>query len=131
MTEQKAAMAVGRRKTSIARVKIAPGSGKITVNGRDVKEYFPIPRLLKQATGGLQVTGTAEKYDLKIRVTGGGPSGQSGAIRLGIARALQGQEPDKRPDLKKAGMLKRDPRMVERKKYGLHKARRGTQFSKR
>ena len=128
---EKALIAVGRRKTSVARVKIAPGSGKITVNKRDIKEYFTVPRMLNHATEGLKITGTAEKFDIHVRVYGGGVSGQSGAVRLGIARVLQMESPDLRPQLKKFGLFKRDPRMVERKKYGLHKARRGTQFSKR
>ena len=127
----KETLAVGRRKTSVARVRIQAGSGVVTVNGREAKEYFPVPRLLGHALAGLQVTTTTEAYDVKIRVTGGGISGQAGAVRLGIARALQVDKPDLRPSLKKAGLMTRDPRMVERKKFGLHKARRGTQFSKR
>lgn len=124
-------LAVGRRKTSVARVRIRAGSGAVLINGREAKEYFPVPRMLQHALAGLQVTSNTEAYDVRIRVTGGGINGQAGAIRLGIARALQVDKPDLRPSLKKAGLLTRDPRMVERKKFGLHKARRGTQFSKR
>ena len=131
MAEEKTKIYVGRRKTSVARVILLPGSGKITINGREAKEYFPVPRMLTAATAGLELTGSAEKFDVKVNVYGGGITGQAGAIRLGIARALQTDNPALRDDLKKAGMLRRDPRMVERKKYGLHKARRGTQFSKR
>lgn len=122
---------VGRRKTAIARVKIKPGSGKISVNGKPVEEYFTVPRMLNHAIAGLEVTGSRDQMDVQIRVSGGGISGQSGAVRLGIARALQTHNPDHHGELKKADLLTRDPRMVERKKYGLRKARRGTQFSKR
>lgn len=122
---------VGRRKTSVARVALSTGSGKLSINGREVKEYFPVPRLENMAIAGLQITGSAEKYDIKINVYGGGPTGQAGAIRQAISRAIQMHNPDLRGGLKKAGYLRRDSRMVERKKYGLHKARRGTQFSKR
>lgn len=127
----KSTVAVGRRKTSVARIFLSNGTGKITVNDKEAKDYFTVPRMLQHAMAGLQVTGTAEKYDIKIRVSGGGINGQSGAVRLGIARAIQMDSADLRPNLKKAGLLTRDPRMVERKKFGLHKARRGTQFSKR
>ena len=110
----------GRRKSSIARVYLVPGTGKITVNKRDMDEYF-----------GLDTTNTADKYDVKVTVRGGGFTGQAGAIRHGIARALLTVDADFRPVLKKAGYLTRDPRMKERKKYGLKKARRAPQFSKR
>ena len=123
--------AVGRRKTSIARVKLTPGSGNIVINDRKPEDFFSVDRLSRSALRGLQITSTGEKFDLKIRVTGGGIAGQAGAIRLGVARAIQKQNVDLRSSLKKAGLLTRDSRMVERKKYGLHKARRGTQFSKR
>jgi small subunit ribosomal protein S9 len=123
--------AVGRRKTSVARAALKSGSGKLTINGREVKEYFPISRLETMAISGLRITGSEEKYDIKINVYGGGPSGQAGAVRLAISRAIQMDNPELRAGLKKAGFLRRDSRMVERKKYGLHKARRGTQFSKR
>ncbi|MBI3395261.1 MAG: 30S ribosomal protein S9 [Spirochaetia bacterium] len=122
---------VGRRKTSIARVNMVPGTGRVTINGRDAKEFFSIQRLHKAALEGFDITSLGTAYDLNIIVTGGGISGQAGAVRLGLARALQTDKPELRGDLKKAGLLRRDPRMVERKKYGLHKARRGTQFSKR
>lgn len=123
--------AVGRRKTSIARVRLRNGGGKVLINGKEANQYFTVPRMLGHALAGLQVTGTANAYDVHIRVGGGGISGQSGAVRLGLARALQKDKPDLHSSLKKAGLLTRDPRMVERKKFGLHKARRGTQFSKR
>lgn len=131
MSAQKQDIKVGRRKTAIARVFLSNGSGKISVNGKDVASYFTVPRMLKRATEGLVVAGEREKYDVHVRVTGGGISGQAGATRLAIARALQEKNSGLRSILKKAGMFRRDPRMVERKKYGLHKARRGTQFSKR
>ena len=131
MAETNAIFAVGRRKTAIARVKLMPGTGKVTINNREVDNFFTVARIRQTALDGLNLTGTTEKFDLKIRVSGGGITGQAGAVRLGISRALQKHTPELRPDLKKAGFLRRDPRMVERKKYGLHKARRGTQFSKR
>lgn len=131
MTAQKSIFAVGRRKTSVARIKIIPGSGKITVNDRESGNYFPVHRFHAHAFKALEITSSTEKFDYLIRVSGGGLSSQSGAVRLGIARALQKVNPEFRPDLKKAGLLARDSRMVERKKFGLHKARRGTQFSKR
>lgn len=124
--------AVGRRKNAVARVKlIASGDGKITVNGKSPEDYLKVERFIKHALDGLDLVGVRNQYNLKIRVSGGGLSGQSGAIRLGIARALQEHNETCRDQLKKAGHLQRDPRMVERKKYGLHKARKGTQFSKR
>ncbi|MBX7058927.1 MAG: 30S ribosomal protein S9 [Leptospirales bacterium] len=122
---------VGRRKNAIARVKLSPGKGELLINGRKPEEYFRVGRMLSQATEGLRLTGSGEKYDLHVYVQGGGISGQAGAVRMGIARALQLHDQSLRAPLKKAGMLMRDSRMVERKKYGLHKARRGTQFSKR
>jgi small subunit ribosomal protein S9 len=122
---------VGRRKTSVARVQMTPGSGKVTINGRAIKQYFTIERHYKAALEGFDITSLADKYDLNVLVRGGGITGQAGAVRLGLARALQTEKPEIRSDLKKAGLLRRDPRMVERKKYGLRKARRGTQFSKR
>lgn len=127
----KAIFTVGRRKTSIARVKMSPGKGEIKVNGKTVAEYFPVPRLATKAVSGLALIGAQEKYDININVSGGGVSSQAGAVRMGISRALQTTTPEARPHLKKAGFLTRDSRMVERKKYGLRKARRGTQFSKR
>lgn len=123
---------VGRRKNAIARVKlISEGSGVIKINNKTREDYLKVDRFIKHATDGLSLVGAEKKYDFNIRVNGGGLSGQSGAIRLGIARALQKHNEGYRDELKKAGHLKRDSRMVERKKYGLHKARKGTQFSKR
>lgn len=123
---------VGRRKNAIARVKLMTGgTGEIVINDRKADEYLPVARLFKHAIGGLELTDTRTKYNLKIRVSGGGVSGQAGAIRMGIARALQKDNVELRETLKKAGHLMRDSRMVERKKYGLRKARRATQFSKR
>ena len=131
MSAQKAIFSVGRRKTSIARVKLSPGEGKIKVNGKEPEQYFTVPRMLIHATSGLDIVGVREKYDLLIRVSGGGVIGLAGAVRMGIARALEKSIGELRSSLKKAGMFTRDSRMVERKKYGLRKARRGTQFSKR
>ena len=119
----------GRRKSSVARVYLVPGSGKITVNKRDIEEYFGLETLKLIIRQPLEVTGTTGKFDISINVCGGGTTGQAGAIRHGISRALL--ESDFRPALKKAGFLTRDPRMKERKKYGLKAARRAPQFSKR
>ena len=121
----------GRRKSSVARVYLVPGSGKITVNKRDIEEYFGLETLKLIIRQPLEVTGTTGKFDISINVCGGGTTGQAGAIRHGIARALLEADPEFRPALKKAGYLTRDPRMKERKKYGLKKARRAPQFSKR
>ena len=121
----------GRRKSSVARVYLVPGSGKITVNKRDIEEYFGLETLKLIIRQPLEVTGTTGKFDININVCGGGTTGQAGAIRHGIARALLEADPEFRPALKKAGYLTRDPRMKERKKYGLKKARRAPQFSKR
>ena len=130
----------GRRKESVARVHLRPGDGKVTINGKvmegsDLEErflkYFDNIAWVKHALEPLYVTETAGKFDLVIRVNGGGKSGQAGAIRLGIARALVEYDENLRPALKKRKLLTRDPRMVERKKYGLKKARRAPQFSKR
>jgi small subunit ribosomal protein S9 len=121
----------GRRKEAVARVRLVPGQGKITINQRPLATYFPLPlhqALLRQP---LLVTGTAEGYDVIVRVHGGGISGQAGAVRHGIARALCLVDPEYRPTLKRAGFLTRDPRMKERRKYGLKKARKAPQFSKR
>ncbi|MCB1174857.1 MAG: 30S ribosomal protein S9 [Leptospiraceae bacterium] len=129
---EKSIFSVGRRKNAIARVKLIPnGSGQIKINERAPVDYLKVDRFVSHALDGLELTQTRQSYDLNIHVNGGGLSGQSGAIRLGIARALQKHNENLRPDLKKAGLLRRDSRMVERKKYGLHKARKGTQFSKR
>ncbi len=128
---KKAIFAVGRRKTSVARVKLTAGTGKITINGREPEKYFTIARHLSSAMAGLEVAQLTGKYDLQVLCHGGGLTGQAGALRMGLARAIQKDDPSFHVDLKKAGLLRRDPRMVERKKYGLRKARRGTQFSKR
>ena len=121
----------GSRKSSVARVRLVPGTGKITVNKRDLNDYFgrqTLELIIKQP---LELTGTTEQYDVIANVAGGGASGQAGAIRHGISRALLEVDADMRSDLKKAGFLTRDPRMKERKKYGLKKARKASQFSKR
>jgi small subunit ribosomal protein S9 len=124
-------LGTGRRKTSIARVRLATGSGKITVNGRAFDNYFPVETLRATVTQPLVLTGTAEKIDVSINVTGGGPNGQAGAVRHGIARALLKFDANLRPQLKAEGFLTRDPRMKERKKYGQPGARKRFQFSKR
>jgi len=121
----------GRRKNAIARVYIVPGEGKITVNRRDVTEYFGRRVLELAVRQPLELTGTGGRFDVIVNVSGGGVSGQAGAVRLGIARALVQADPGLRPSLKKAGFLTRDPRMKERRKYGLKKARRAPQYSKR
>ena len=121
----------GRRKSAIARVRLSIGTGNITVNRRKVEEYFPAEQDIKHATEPLHATKTREKYDLFIACGGGGPTGQSGAVRLGIARALRNVDPSLEPKLRELKMLSRDPRMKERKKYGCRGARRGTQYSKR
>ena len=121
----------GRRKSSVARVYLVPGTGKITVNKRDIEEYFGLETLKLIIRQPLEVTGTTGKFDISINVCGGGTTGQAGAIRHGISRALLEADSDFRPALKKAGFLTRDPRMKERKKYGLKAARRAPQFSKR
>ena len=121
----------GRRKSSVARVYLVPGSGKITVNKRDIEEYFGLETLKLIIRQPLEVTGTTGKFDISINVCGGGTTGQAGAIRHGISRALLEADSDFRPALKKAGFLTRDPRMKERKKYSLKAARRAPQFSKR
>ena len=121
----------GRRKSSVARVYLVPGTGKITINKRDIDEYFGLDTLKLIVRQPLVATETADKYDVKVNVVGGGFTGQAGAIRHGISRALLTVDADYRPVLKKAGFLTRDPRMKERKKYGLKGARRAPQFSKR
>ncbi len=121
----------GRRKSSIARVRLYPGSGKITINGRDIEDYFGLETLKLVINQPFGVTETVGKYDIVANVTGGGISGQAGAIRHGVARALLLADDTFRAPLKKAGLLTRDPRMKERKKYGLKAARRASQFSKR
>ena len=121
----------GRRKSSVARVYLVPGTGKITINKRDMDEYFGLETLKLVVRQPLTATETADKFDVLVNVRGGGYTGQAGAIRHGIARALLNVDADYRPVLKKAGFLTRDPRMKERKKYGLKAARRAPQFSKR
>ena len=124
-------LGTGRRKTSVARVRLASGSGKIVVNGRPFEAYFPVETLRVTAAQPLTVTGTAEKLDARITVTGGGPNGQAGAVRHGIARALLQFDANLRAPLKAEGFLTRDPRMKERKKYGQPGARKRFQYSKR
>jgi small subunit ribosomal protein S9 len=124
-------LGTGRRKTSIARVRLASGNGKITVNGRPFENYFPVDTLRATASQPLTLTGTAEKLDARISVTGGGPNGQAGAVRHGISRALLKFDATLRGALKAEGFLTRDPRERERKKYGQPGARKRFQFSKR
>ena len=121
----------GRRKHSVARVRLYPGNGNITINGRPIDDYFGLETLKLIVRQPLELTETSQKFDIETRVAGGGLSGQSGAIRHGISRALLQYNEELRPALKKAGFLTRDPRMKERKKYGLKAARRAPQFSKR
>ena len=121
----------GRRKKSVARVRIVPGTGAITINGRDVDDYFGLETLKLIVNQPFAVTETMGKFDIVCRVTGGGVTGQAGAIRHGLSRALLQYDEELRGTLKKAGFLTRDPRMKERKKYGLKGARRAPQFSKR
>ena len=121
----------GRRKCSVARVRLVPGEGKITINDRDIDNYFGLETLKLIARQPLVLTNTASNFDVLVNVFGGGFTGQAGAIRHGISRALLEVDKQLRPVLKKAGFLTRDPRMKERKKYGLKKARRAPQFSKR
>lgn len=121
----------GRRKSSVARVRVYAGTGKITINERDIDDYFGLDTLKLIVRQPLTLTETEEKFDIVCRVAGGGVTGQAGAIRHGIARALLQYDESLRPALKKAGFLTRDPRMKERKKYGLKAARRAPQFSKR
>ena len=121
----------GRRKSSVARVRIYPGTGNITINGRDIDDYFGLETLKLIINQPFGVTGTTAKFDIVANVRGGGISGQAGAIRHGVSRALLLADESYRPMLKKSGFLTRDPRMKERKKYGLKAARRASQFSKR
>ena len=123
--------AVGRRKKAIARVRLIPGDGKIVINGREIDNYFGLETLKMTVRQPLALTSLEGRYDVLVNVCGGGLSGQAGAIRHGISRALIKADPELRPAVKKAGFLTRDPRMKERKKYGLKAARRATQFSKR
>jgi small subunit ribosomal protein S9 len=124
-------LGTGKRKTSVARVILRPGDGKSWINGRTLEEYFPRLAHRKMVLAPLEVAGAEQTYDLRIRVHGGGVSGQAGAVRHGIARALVEADPEVRIPLKRQGFLTRDARIVERKKAGLHKARKAPQFSKR
>jgi len=131
MEKKETYYATGKRKTAIARTWISPGNGQITVNGRPVDEYFPIPSLRLRLSQPFDLTNTAGTYDVKVRVLGGGVSGQASAVRHGITKALVIANPAMRQSLKKAGFIKRDPRSKERKKYGQKGARARFQFSKR
>ncbi|MDR2121566.1 MAG: 30S ribosomal protein S9 [Flavobacteriaceae bacterium] len=122
---------IGRRKTSVARIYLSEGTGEVTINGRDYKEYFPTEVLQYKITQPFQLTQTQGQYNLKVNVYGGGITGQAEAIRLAISRALVAIAEENKPVLKSEGLLTRDPRMVERKKYGQKKARKRFQFSKR
>lgn len=126
-----AIFATGRRKNAVARVRILPGTGKIEINGKDLSSYFMNPSLEQEVVAPFKITETDGKFDLYVTVMGGGLSGQAGACRHGLARALTEVDENLRPTLKKAGYLTRDPRMKERRKYGLKKARKASQFSKR
>ena len=123
--------AVGRRKKAVARVRLVPGDGKIVINGRDIDDYFGLETLKMTVRQPLVLTSLEGRYDVLVNVYGGGLSGQAGALRHGISRALVKADAELRPAIKKAGFLTRDPRMKERKKYGLKAARRAPQFSKR
>lgn len=125
------AIGTGRRKTSVARVRLRAGSGKITINGRDLENYFPNYKDQKCVLDALELTGLKDQINVLIRVTGGGATGQSGACKMGLARAICSYDMEKFPALRDSGFLTRDSRMKERKKYGLRGARRGVQFSKR
>jgi len=124
-------LGTGRRKTSVARVRLSSGSGKVTVNGRAFETYFPTDSLRMVVQQPLVVTNNTDKFDVRVNVSGGGPAGQAGAVRHGIARALLLADAALRPSLKAEGLLTRDPRMKERKKYGQPGARKRFQFSKR
>jgi small subunit ribosomal protein S9 len=124
-------LGTGRRKTSVARVRLLSGTGKITINGRTFENYFPVDSLRMTVAQPLALTGTADKFDVRVKVAGGGPTGQAGAVRHGIARALLTADANLRPTLKAEGLLTRDPRMKERKKYGQPGARKRFQYSKR
>ncbi len=124
-------LTVGRRKASVARAFIKAGKGKITINGKDYKQFFPLEYLQNKVELPLKTSDSLERFDIEVNVFGGGIKGQSEAISLAIARALIADNPEKRPELKKAKLLRRDARKVERKKTGLRKARKQEQFSKR
>ena len=121
----------GRRKSAVARVRLLPGKGDILINGKNLDDYFGLEIVKREVRRPLMITGMEGKYDVVARVHGGDTTGQAGALRHGISRALIQADPELRPALKKAGFLTRDPRMKERKKYGLKKARKASQFSKR
>ena len=131
MVDKAVYMGTGRRKTSVARVRLVPGTGTITVNGRDAAAYFGRSVLMTLVESPFKTTDTVGTFDVIAKLEGGGLSGQAGALRHGIARAMLQASEEYRGELKKAGLLRRDPRMVERKKYGLKKARKRPQFSKR
>lgn len=122
---------LGRRKTSVARVRLVPGSGQILINDRPLEEYLPVGRLQKLVRKPFELTDTVGRFDIRVNAVGGGLTGQVGACMLGISRALAKAEPASEAALRRHGLMTRDSRMVERKKYGLRKARRGCQFSKR
>ena len=124
-------LGTGRRKRSVARVRMTSGTGKFVINGRDIAEYLPFETLIMDIMQPLALTDNVDKFDIAVTVNGGGFTGQTGAIRLGVTRALMEVNPDYRSDLKAAGFVTRDARIKERKKYGLKKARRAPQFSKR
>jgi small subunit ribosomal protein S9 len=121
----------GRRKNAVARVRLSSGTGQFRLNGRPLEDYFPVATLRADVLRPFRVTETEGQYDVDARIHGGGVSGQAGALRLGIARALEEEDPERRPPLKADGLLRRDARKVERKKYGLKKARKAPQYSKR
>jgi small subunit ribosomal protein S9 len=121
----------GRRKSAVARVRVYPGTGEFRLNGRPLEDYFPVPSLQADVREPFRVTESEGRFDVVARIHGGGISGQAGALRHGLSRALEGEDPEWRALLKKAGLLRRDDREVERKKYGLKKARKAPQYSKR
>ena len=131
MAEQAQYLGTGKRKTSVARVILRPGDGQWWVNGRTLEEYFPRASQRMVATAPLRVAGVENRFDIRVRLHGGGPTGQAGALRHGLARALVEADPALRTPLKREGFLTRDARIVERKKAGLHKARKAPQYSKR
>lgn len=131
MAQQTKIHATGKRKTSVARVFLTPGSGRIVVNGREFEEYFPVLALRAIAVQPLVLTGKRQSVDVEVNVRGGGPASQADSLKYGIARALQVENPELRPALKRAGFLTRDARIKERKKYGRPGARKRFQFSKR
>lgn len=131
MAESKEFLGTGRRKTSVARVRVATGTGRVTVNNRAIENYFPVLSMRNDALRALELTQNLEKFDITVNVRGGGPTGQAGAVRHGISRALLEVDAELRPVLKADGLLTRDPRMKERKKYGQPGARKRYQFSKR